>query len=123
MPGGTGNATAPGDGRLSAAQLPLNTSSGGQALTAGAFTSGALSLIGLPGVSIVFNNDGANPMTVQVSVFVQDITSTYDLPAFVVAAGADAFVSFDHIAARGAFYTVTGVGVESFRALLSATAT
>lgn len=123
MPGGTGNATTPGDGRLSAAQLPLITPIGGQALTAGAFTSDDLSLLGLPGVSIAFSNDGANAMTVQLHVFVQDVTDAVDLPAIVVAAGTDAFVSYDHIAARAVFYTVAGTLVQSFRALLSATAT
>lgn len=123
MPGATGNATAPGDGRIAAAQLPLNTPVAGQVLVAGAFTSAALSLVGLPGLSMTFSNDGANAMTVQVKLFVQDSAATYDLPAFVVASNADAFVSWDHIAARGAFFTVSGTLVESFRALLSATAT
>lgn len=123
MPGGTGNATAPGDGRLSAAQLPLVTPAGGQALTAGVFTSDTLSLIGLPGLSLAVSNDGANAMTFTIHIFVQDTTDEVDLPALVVAAGVDGFVSFDHIAARAAYYTVAGTAAQTFRALLSATAT
>ena len=123
MPGGTGNATAPGDGRLSAAQLPLITPAGGQALAAGVFTSDPLSMIGLPGLSLAISNDGANQMVFTVHIFVQDTTDEIDLPPITVAAGTDAFTSWDHIAARAAYYTVAGTAAQIFRALLSATAT
>ncbi len=123
MPGATGNATSIGDIKIGAAQLPLSTPLGGQELTAGAFTSDELPTVGLPGLSIAFSNDGAASMTVQVHIYVQNNTAVVDLPAFVVAAGVDAYVSYDHNAARSAYFTVVGTGTQSFRAILGATAT
>lgn len=120
--GATGNAASPGNAAIGAMQLCTVTPTAGSTLTAGVFTSADLSTIGLPGISIAFNNNGGAIMTVQVHV--RNYTGQQiDLPSFVVAAGGDTFVSYDHIGTRVAWFTIVGTGTDAFQAALSATAT
>jgi hypothetical protein len=93
----------------------------GQAIPiGGVFTSDSINMIGLPGVSILINNNSANAMTVQVEVAVQN--TFIQLPAVAVIAGGDVFVSYDHLASRLVRYNVTGTVGDLFAAMLSATA-
>lgn len=123
MPGQAGTATAPGQSRIAAVTSPLPTNGTGD--DAGVFTSPALRMIGLSGLSI--NVDrlslgalAAIDIVVQIRVDSDngswinlgipcccDPTALTAIPA---GAGGLAFVSWDHIAAREARFVATAAG-------------